>query len=91
MIIISHTYTINIIKSENKASTIEINKSKVTFQIVASLTDDSRDIIYNHNMFIIVQATRCFFWLKRVLDRGPKYRESKMTVLCQLIIIILVS
>ncbi len=90
MIIISHTYTINIIKSENKASTIVINKSKVTLQIVASLTDDSRDIIYNHNMFI-VQATTWFFWLKRVLDRGPKHRESKMTVLCQLIIIILIS
>jgi hypothetical protein len=32
-----------------------------------------------------------FFWFKRVLDRGPEQRESKMTVLCPLIIIILIS
>ncbi len=32
-----------------------------------------------------------FFWLKQVLDRGPEHRESKMTVLCPLIIIILSS
>jgi hypothetical protein len=32
-----------------------------------------------------------FFYLKRVLDRGPEHRESKMTVLCPLIIIILIS
>ncbi len=32
-----------------------------------------------------------FFWLKRVLDWGPEHRESKMTVLCPLIIIILTS
>ncbi len=32
-----------------------------------------------------------FFWLKRVLDRGPVLRESKMTVLRLLIIIILIS
>ncbi len=32
-----------------------------------------------------------FFWLKRVLDQGPEQRESKMTVLCPLIIIILIS
>ena len=31
------------------------------------------------------------FWFKRVLDRGPEQRESKMTVLCPLIIIILIS
>jgi hypothetical protein len=32
-----------------------------------------------------------FFWLKRVLDQGPEHRESRMTVLCLLIIIILIS
>ncbi len=32
-----------------------------------------------------------FFWLKQVLDRGPEQRESKLTVLCTLIIIILIS
>jgi hypothetical protein len=32
-----------------------------------------------------------FFWFKRVLDRGPEHRESKLTVLCLLIIIILIS
>ncbi len=38
-----------------------------------------------------LQQTMCvLFWLKRVLDRGPEHRESKMTVLCPLIIIILI-
>ncbi len=32
-----------------------------------------------------------FFLFKRVLDQGPEQRESKMTVLCPLIIIILIS
>ncbi len=32
-----------------------------------------------------------FFWFKRVLSRGPEQRESKLTVLCPLIIIILIS
>ncbi len=32
-----------------------------------------------------------FFWFKRVLDRGPEERESKLTVLCLLIITILIS
>jgi hypothetical protein len=32
-----------------------------------------------------------YFWFKRVLDRGPEQRESKLTVLCMLIIIILIS
>ncbi len=36
-----------------------------------------------------VFLTFCFF--KRVLDWGPKQRESKLTVLCLLIIIILIS
>ncbi len=31
------------------------------------------------------------FWFKQVLDRGPEQRESKMTVLCPLIIIIFIS
>jgi len=31
------------------------------------------------------------FWFKRVQDRGPEQRESKLTVLCPLIIIILIS
>ncbi len=32
-----------------------------------------------------------FFLFKRVLDQGPERRESKLTVLCPLIIIILNS
>jgi hypothetical protein len=32
-----------------------------------------------------------FFWFNWVLDRGPEQRESKLTVLCLLIIIILIS
>jgi hypothetical protein len=39
----------------------------------------------------LVQCYLTFFWLKLVLDSGPEQRESKMTVLCPLIIIILIS
>jgi hypothetical protein len=39
----------------------------------------------------IVNVFVWFFWLKRVLDRGPEHRESKINVLCLLIIIILIS
>ncbi len=39
--------------SVNDASRIIIDNSKVMFKIVASLTDDCRGIIYDHNMFII--------------------------------------
>ncbi len=42
--------------SANDASMIVIDDSRVTFHIVASLTDNSRGVIYNCNMFT-VQAT----------------------------------
>ncbi len=42
--------------SVNDTSMISIDDSMVMLQIVTSLTDDSRSIIYNHNM-LIVQAT----------------------------------
>ncbi len=42
--------------SVNDTSGIVIDDSRVMLQIVESLTDDSRAVIYNCNMFI-VQAT----------------------------------
>jgi hypothetical protein len=42
--------------SVNDTSRIVIDNTRVMHQIVASLTDDSRGIIYDCNMFI-VQAT----------------------------------
>ncbi len=42
--------------SVNDASRIVIDNSRVTLQIMESLTDDSRGIIYSCNRFII-QAT----------------------------------
>jgi hypothetical protein len=39
--------------SENDASRIIIDSSRVMLQIVASLTDDFRGVIYNPNMFIV--------------------------------------
>jgi hypothetical protein len=42
--------------SANDTCRIIIDDSRLMLQIVASLTDDSRGVIYNHNMFI-VQAT----------------------------------
>jgi hypothetical protein len=40
----------------NDASKIVIDDSSVTLQIVASLSDNSRGVIYDRNVFI-VQAT----------------------------------
>ncbi len=37
--------------SVNNDSMIVIDNSRVTLQIVASLTDNSKGIIYNYNMF----------------------------------------
>ncbi len=37
----------------NDASRIVIDDSRVTLQIVASLTDDSRGIIYDRNVFMV--------------------------------------
>ncbi len=45
--------------SENNATRIIIDDSRVMLQIVASLTDNSRDIIYDYSMFII-QATASY-------------------------------
>jgi len=42
--------------SVNDTSTITIDDSGVTLQIVASFTDNSRGVIYDRNMFT-VQAT----------------------------------
>ncbi len=44
--------------SVNDATGMVIEDSRVMLQIVASLTDDFRGVIYIHNMFI-VQATGC--------------------------------
>ncbi len=39
--------------SVNDASRIIIDDSRVTLQSVASLTDNSKDVIYNCSMFIV--------------------------------------
>ncbi len=49
------------------------------------------DIASLHLLSWYCWVSSVFFWLKRVLDRGPEHRESKMTGLCPLIIIILIS
>ncbi len=60
MIIVSDACTITIIKmSEYDATRIIIDYSRVMLQIVASLTDNSRDIIYDYSMFII-QSTASY-------------------------------
>ncbi len=45
--------------SENDASSIIFYNSRVMLQIVASLTDDSRIVIYNHIMFIVQATVAC--------------------------------
>ncbi len=44
--------------SVNDASGIVIDVSRVMLQIVGSLTDDSRGVIYDCNMFIIQAPLR---------------------------------
>ncbi len=39
--------------SVKDASRIVIGDSRVTLQIVVLLTDDSRSVMYDHNMFIV--------------------------------------
>ncbi len=46
-------------ESENDTSSSIITNSRVSFQIVASLTDLSGGVIHNLNMFI-AQATGCY-------------------------------
>ncbi len=62
--------------SENDASKIIIDDSKVMLQIVTSLTDNSRGIIYDHNMFMVqdteVNVLKLFFsllLLAKMLER----------------------
>jgi hypothetical protein len=54
--VISSACTINIIDELYNGSKVIIDDSIVTLQFVASLTDDSRGVIYDCNIFII-QAT----------------------------------
>jgi hypothetical protein len=48
--------------SANDTSRIEIDDSWVMLQIGTALTDDSRGIIYEHNMFIVQDTA----WLDNV-------------------------
>ncbi len=56
MIVISDACTINIVDELYNGSKIIIDDSRATLQIVTSLTDDSRGVICDCNIFII-QAT----------------------------------
>jgi hypothetical protein len=53
MIVISDAFTINIVDELYNGYKIIIDDSRVTLQIVASLTDDSRGVINDCNIFII--------------------------------------
>jgi hypothetical protein len=51
-IIVSDAFTKNIKNEYNDTSRIVIDDSRVMLRIVASLTGDSRGVIYDHNMII---------------------------------------
>ncbi len=55
-IILSDVYTLNINVNINFDARIVIDYSIVTLQFVASISENSRVVIYDHNM-LIVQAT----------------------------------
>jgi hypothetical protein len=68
----------------------------IDFDCVNHLLGTTTSHFYNNIHFsLAIKLNLCFlqefFCLKRVLDQGPEHRESKMTVLCLLIIIILIS
>jgi hypothetical protein len=65
----SDAFTINIIKSVNDASKIVIYNSRVMLQIVVSLTDDSRGVIFYCNMFM-AQATVSGYTIRQ---GGPQF------------------
>jgi hypothetical protein len=64
--------------NENDASRIVIDTSRVMIKIVASLTDNSRGIIYYRNMFI-VQATESsdFYLYSQMLDEAENVRRGQ--------------
>jgi hypothetical protein len=53
--------------SENEASRIVIEDSRVMLQIVATLTDDSRGIIYNCNLLKVQATDQCDSVLKCII------------------------
>jgi hypothetical protein len=61
MIIISGACTIFLMIELNDCCSIIFDDSRVTLQIVASLTDNLRDIIYNHIMHIVQATGKTFF------------------------------
>ncbi len=60
--------------SINDNSRIKIDNSRVTLQIVASLTDNSRGVIHNCNMFI-VQATE---WKRLTITNALAYISTEL-------------
>ncbi len=77
MIVISGTCTINIVDELNDGSKIIIDDSRVTLQIVASLTDDSRGVIYDCNIFKI-QATdaSCGLYYKHIMIANSQLSKA---------------
>jgi len=67
--------------SVNDTSKIIIDDSRAMLQIVASLTDDSRGIIYTRNMFI-VQATRA----KTECSLKHFVRDKRSSLFCMIVI-----
>jgi len=55
--------------SVNDTSMIVIDDCRVSLQIVASSTDDSRGIIYNCNMFMVQVAGNVLLYCSQVLDK----------------------
>jgi hypothetical protein len=64
--------------SVNEASRIVFDDSRVALQIMAPLTDNSRFIIYDHNMFIVqptlvvlcISQSVCFFLFQYAVVKG---------------------
>ncbi len=61
------------------ASRIVIDDSRVTLQIVASLTDDSRGVIYDCNMFMVQATGQKVFKTEEELTQSPKMTPTTQT------------
>ncbi len=65
--------------SANDTSRIVIDDSRVTLQIVASLTGDSRGIIYDRNVFIeLANSVSLGIFNSPRTDSGNAYDDVKM-------------
>jgi hypothetical protein len=69
----------------------QLLQSSIKIIILLTFTELSKKLAGPWHQFYHFANSLCFFWYKQVLDQGPEQRESNLTLLCLLIIIILIK